>query len=284
VSGPAARRVRVRADLALHVIEQGPSDGPSALLVHGLASNARLWDGVALELAATGHRVAAVDLRGHGRSDKPDDGYDMPTVAEDLRLLVDALGLDRPLVAGQSWGANLAVELAWAHPDAVTAIACVDGGTITLAERFDDFDACWAALAPPVTEGMALTAIDGYLRSNHPDWPETGIQGALGCFDIREDGTVAPHLTRDRHRLVLQGMWEHRPAARFPEITVPVLMMPAGPADERARAAKRRTVDEALELLPRASAHWFEGADHDVHAQHPVEVAGVLAAFLEEVT
>jgi len=44
------------------------------VLVHGLASNARLWDGVARRLAGAGHSSAAVDLRGHGRSDKPDTG------------------------------------------------------------------------------------------------------------------------------------------------------------------------------------------------------------------
>jgi pimeloyl-ACP methyl ester carboxylesterase len=252
------------------------------LLVHGLASNAQLWDGVRTELAASGHRVAAVDVRGHGRSDKPDTGYDVATVAEDLRLLIEALGLSRPLVAGQSWGANLAVELAWAHPEAVSAIACVDGGTITLADRFSDFEACWAVLAPPVTEGTPLTAIAGFLRGTHPDWSDESIAGALACFEVRQDGTVAPWLTRDRHRLVLEGLWGHRPATRFPEITAPVLLIPAGPPDRAARAAKVEAIGEAVELLPSASVHWMEGADHDVHAQHPAEVAEVLTAFLKE--
>ncbi len=47
------------------------ADAPPFVLVHGLASNARLWDGVATALVAAGHPVFAVDLRGHGRSSKP---------------------------------------------------------------------------------------------------------------------------------------------------------------------------------------------------------------------
>ena len=47
------------------------------VLTHGLASNARLWDGVARRLAEAGHRVVTVDQRGHGQSSKPDDGYDV---------------------------------------------------------------------------------------------------------------------------------------------------------------------------------------------------------------
>ena len=47
------------------------------VLVHGLASNAMLWEGAALAFCALGHLVTAVDLRGHGLSEKPESGYDM---------------------------------------------------------------------------------------------------------------------------------------------------------------------------------------------------------------
>jgi pimeloyl-ACP methyl ester carboxylesterase len=106
------------------------------VLVHGLASNARTWDGVAARLAALGHPVAAVDQRGHGRSDKPDTGYDFATVSADLAAVVAGLGWDRPLVAGQSWGGNVVLELAVRHPSVAGGIACVDGGTLEVARRF----------------------------------------------------------------------------------------------------------------------------------------------------
>ena len=62
-------------DLAVDtfVPDREPADGsPSFVLVHGLASNARMWDGVAARLVERGHAAATVDLRGHGRSAKPD--------------------------------------------------------------------------------------------------------------------------------------------------------------------------------------------------------------------
>ena len=89
-----------------------PAPGAPFLLVHGLASNARLWDGVAAALTGLGHEVVTVDLRGHGRSSKPDEGYDVPTVADDLAVLIERLGLERPIAAGQSWGGNVVLELA----------------------------------------------------------------------------------------------------------------------------------------------------------------------------
>src|SRR5262245_65155259 len=69
------------------------------LLVHGLASNLRLWDGVAEDLHTRGHTVVALDQRGHGRSDAPDGAYGLDLAVADLEAVVQTLGLDRPVVA-----------------------------------------------------------------------------------------------------------------------------------------------------------------------------------------
>jgi pimeloyl-ACP methyl ester carboxylesterase len=280
---PAPRPVEVRTGTRLSVLEWGPADGEPFVLVHGLASNARLWDGVSRALAAAGRRVVAVDQRGHGRADKPDDGYDMATVADDLAGLIGALGLDSgppPVVAGQSWGGNVVVELAHRHPDLVAAIACVDGGTIELGQRFPTFDECWTALAPPRTAGMAYEDLARRLRAMHRDWPETGIEGALACFERRPDGTAAPWLTRERHRLVLHGLWSHRPHQLFGSLTAPVLFIAADSGDEAWTAAKRDGIERALHQLGDGRAEWFSPADHDVHAQHPGPVAALLETLL----
>src|SRR2546430_14287726 len=92
-------RVRVAQGVFLHV-RRWPGEKRPFLLVHGLSSNARLWDGVAAELSAAGHAVHAVDLRSHGDSDAPPDGYDTATAAEDLA----AFGLTGVVAAGPSWG------------------------------------------------------------------------------------------------------------------------------------------------------------------------------------
>src|SRR4029453_16181489 len=59
-------------------------EGPAVLLLHGLASNARIWDGVGPRLVGAGLRVVALDLRGHGASDQPGSGYDFAIVGRDL--------------------------------------------------------------------------------------------------------------------------------------------------------------------------------------------------------
>jgi pimeloyl-ACP methyl ester carboxylesterase len=276
--------VPVGDEVSLHVRRWDGGDRRPMVLVHGLASNARLWDGVAAELHATGHPVAAVDQRGHGRSSKPDSGYEMATVVEDLRRLLDRLGWDRPVVAGQSWGGNVVVELAATHPGLTAGVVGVDGGTIELAERFESWEACASALRPPSMTGTPLADLDRMLRSSHPDWPESGIQGTLACFEVRDDGTIAPWLTLERHLLVLRGLWEHRPSERYDQITEPVLLLGAdpGPAESDWHRDKVRTLSVAAATLRDARVGWLRG-DHDLHAQHPERVAELLARFADEI-
>jgi pimeloyl-ACP methyl ester carboxylesterase len=252
------------------------------VLVHGLASNARMWDGVAAALSGAGHPAVAVDLRGHGRSSKPDGPYDVATVAGDLSALIARLGLDRPVIAGQSWGGNVVLELAARNEALLRGIVCVDGGWLEPSSEFASWEACRVALAPPRLAGRRLDEVEGYVRAAHPDWPDLGIRGVLGNFEVFPDGTVAPWLTFDRHIDVLHGLWEHHPSARYAAVGVPALLVPAiGVGEDRPgtdggrHVRRRRQVDAAAATIPRARVRPIVG-DHDIHAQRPRELADVM--------
>lgn len=278
------QRVAVADGIELAVDAWTPSGGPDVpdpvpfVLAHGLASNARTWDGVAARLSSRGHLAFTVDLRGHGRSSKPDGPYDVPVVADDIAALVDALGVDRPVVAGQSWGGNVVLELGARHPASIRGVVCVDGGWLELGSAFESWEACREVLAPPRLAGLHRDQIERHMRGAHPDWPETGIAGTFANFEVRADGTIAPWLTFERHIAVLRGLWEHRPTERYAAVAVPVLLVPAdsgeGARDERL-GRKRDDVARALATLPDARVRWLRG-DHDIHAQHPDELADVM--------
>lgn len=246
------------------------------VLTHGLASNARLWDGVARRLAALGHLVITVDQRGHGQSSKPDDGYDVPNCADDLALLIDVLDLEQPAVVGQSWGGNVVLELGFRHPGSVSQIACVDGGFIDLKGRFPEWDECATGLAPPRLAGTPLETMQGWLAKSASDWPDEGRAGTMANFEVRDDGTIAPWLTFDRHLTVLHGLWEHSPSSRYPGVNVPTLLIPADTGDVAWTHSKEQAVDDAVAALPQGRAHWFRPAHHDVHAQQPEAMTDLL--------
>ena len=185
-----------------------PGKRPRALLVHGLASNVLLWEPAALELTRLGWECVGIDLRGHGQSAKPDDGYDHATVANDCSRVLDALGWNEVVVVGQSWGANIAVEVAGSDDRVIGAVA-VDGGTIELGSMFATWEACEAALAPPVFSGVLATDMERNMQNWHSGWSEAAIAGAMGCFETLTDGTVRPWLTRARH-LAIASWWRKR--------------------------------------------------------------------------
>jgi pimeloyl-ACP methyl ester carboxylesterase len=266
-------------DLELSAITDG-LDGSETpvLLVHGLASNARLWDGVTLSLARRDHPVAVVDQRGHGHSAKPSYGYDFATLTSDLMAVVDQLGWAdrRPYVAGQSWGGNVVLEMAARAGAQLSGIGLVDGGTIDLSSRFADWPTCEAAMAPPPLAGTPAAEFERMVRTRHADWPEQGIEGTLANVEFLPDGTIRPWLSRDNHIEILRQMWAHKPSDSYARVDLPVMLVVAeDPSNQRWMAGKRQAIEHAAALLPRSETHWIVG-DHDLHAEQPELVADLI--------
>lgn len=272
--------VRVLPDVSLRV-QRWEGRTPGFVLVHGLASNAHLWRGVseALSDGGAGHAVTAIDLRGHGWSDVPRSGYDTATAAADVAAAIDCLGLSRPIVAGQSWGGNVVVELAAGHPGAVSGVALVDGGWIRLQDSFDTWDEVLAALTPPDLTGRSWAQIAAMMRAAHPDWADWAIEATMANLRELSDGTVRNRLARDHHLSILRSMWDHSIPDRFSQVQVPSLLVPTG----RRAGAKLEAVERAAAALRGSQVRWYEGADHDVHAQHPRALAADLLALAERV-
>ena len=275
-----ARPIRIPVaggGVELQVLTRGlDHPGMPMLLVHGLASNARLWDGVAERLAAAGHPVAAVDQRGHGQSDKPHSGYDFATLTDDLLTVLHDLGWQTAWLAGQSWGANVVLEVGARHPDAAAGLVLVDGGTMELDGRYADWATCEAVLAPPPLNGTSAARFEHLVRTNHPDWPESGIAGTLANVEVLGDGTIRPWLSRSNHMTILRHMWEHRLSERYPLVKIPVLVLPAeDQGNQRWMAGKRQEVARAGAALERSVTRWVQG-DHDLHAQHPDLIAELI--------
>src|SRR6187431_1069233 len=94
------------------------------VLVHGLLMNRRMFARLGPELASRGNRVVAVDMLGHGGSDRPQDLrlYSMPLFARQAVALLDHLEEESAVVGGTSLGANVALELATRHPKRARAL------------------------------------------------------------------------------------------------------------------------------------------------------------------
>lgn len=110
--------------IRLHVAECG--EGPLVLLAHGFPEFWWSWRHQLVGLADAGFRVVAVDLRGHGDSDKPPRGYDLWTLAGDLSGLIRALGCRDATVVGHSFGGLIGWTLAALRPRLVRSLVVLN--------------------------------------------------------------------------------------------------------------------------------------------------------------
>jgi pimeloyl-ACP methyl ester carboxylesterase len=115
-------------NLTLHYWRSG--QGPDLVLVHGLGGNLAGWHLTMVPALQQEYRVLTYDLRGHGRSDAPPTGYTTGDMAQDLRGLLDALGIERAALVGHSWGADIVLHFALLNPGRVSELVIVEGGLL----------------------------------------------------------------------------------------------------------------------------------------------------------
>lgn len=109
--------------------QAGPPDGHVVLLLHGLASDSQTWDRVLEPLAEHGLRAIALDLVGHGDSDKPHTvRYLLEDFATSVRGFLDALGVEQAVLCGHSFGGAIAVHFAARHRSRVSHLVLVSAG------------------------------------------------------------------------------------------------------------------------------------------------------------
>ena len=265
----------------LHYRDWGGSGRPVVLL-HGLASSCHIWDLVAPQLAED-FAVIAVDQRGHGLTDKPESGYDFATVGRDLLGVINARNLERPVIVGHSWGADVALEFAVAHPDVASGICFVDGGMIEPSARSGmTLEKAREDMAPPVFSGMTLLALKERFSNRIRPFPlpPEFDQVIMSCFEVMEDRTVRTRLSRENHLRIIDALWEHHPSQLYPQVPCPVLMLPARMANDDSVAERtfrrQESVAASEKLLPKVNVVWLEDSIHDVPVQRPELVAGLI--------
>jgi pimeloyl-ACP methyl ester carboxylesterase len=170
---------------------QDTGEGPGVVLLHGLTATHRYVVMGSRALERSGHRVVAYDARGHGQSSPAADSraYEYSDLVEDLETLLDALGIERAVLAGASMGAHTALALALRAPERVAGLV-----VITPAYEPSEMDdakrlARWDALAA----GLREDGIEGFLRAygeptSDPRWHDTVEQV------IRQRLTLHEHL------------------------------------------------------------------------------------------
>src|ERR1700686_5339964 len=103
--------------------------GPTLLLTHGYSSTSEMWQGQ-IEALSKHHQLVLWDMRGHGRSDYPDDpaAYSEASTIADMAALLDEVGARTAIVGGLSLGGYMSLAFYRAHPARVAALLIIDTG------------------------------------------------------------------------------------------------------------------------------------------------------------
>jgi pimeloyl-ACP methyl ester carboxylesterase len=132
---------KVSLPSGLRVHYQRLGEGPDLVMVHGLTGNLAVWHLRIVSELSERFRILTYDLRGHGLSDVPPCGYSADDMAEDLLGLMDALEIERPLIAGHSYGADIALYHALRNPERVREVIAIEAALPALEDsrRHEDW-------------------------------------------------------------------------------------------------------------------------------------------------
>ena len=201
---------------------QVTGEGPPVMLLHGFPDSGRVWRHQVPALADAGFQVIVPDLRGYGRSGKPEDvqAYSLPLLAGDVRAVLADLQIARAHVVGHDWGAALAWLLASLAPGSVDhLIALSVGHPATFRRTLQQREKSWYMLLfqfPGIAERW-LTE-DGWANfrvwARHPDADQV-------IAELEATGSLTPGLNWYRANLPPES-WVRSPA-KLPPVQAPTM-------------------------------------------------------------
>ena len=186
-----------RDGVRIHCEEHGAGAGAPVLFSHGFCATGRMFAST-VDALATSRRGLTWDLRGHGRSDYPEDSerYSVGLSVGDMLAVLDAAGVERAVLLGHSLGGYLSLELQRLHPERVAALVLVGTGP---GFRRDDARASWNEMCEAFAVGFearGLDALPGRSEEVERDAHRNAdglIQAARGIL-VQHDGRVLDHL------------------------------------------------------------------------------------------
>ena len=253
---------KLRIDGVSLAYDDEGSGAPPILLVHGWGANRKHFAPQVAHFAPS-HRVVAIDRRGHGESDAPDQEYTIEGASDELAAVCRELGLDRALVVQHSFD-RLGYDFAARHPELVLALCVLDGPTLA---------------GPGYDEGARQ-----FLGGLESDGWQAAIRGfaeqmlfAPGTPAEVKDAAVAEVLTTPRH--VLVSSWrnfiDYPTEKTLPGVRCPLLHVAGAlPAD----------LDRLRSLCPQLEVAEVRDRGHFIQLTAADEVNRIIAGFAERVS
>jgi pimeloyl-ACP methyl ester carboxylesterase len=260
--------VTLASGLTLSYVRQGDSVDPSVLLLPGPTDSWRSYEPVLDRLPQETH-VIAVSQRGHGESDKPDSGYGVQDFADDAVLLLDALGIERAVLAGHSGSCLVARRVTLDQPDRVAGLF-LESSPTTLRDDpalAGSLESVIAELVDPITPGFARSFLTATSSTDlSPDMIDLLVEELL---------KVPSHVWHQ----TLSGLLEYDDRSELGRIEAPTILL-WGDADA---VVPRGMQDRLASSIPDSELLVYHGVGHTPRWENPGRFSSDLATFARQV-
>lgn len=253
-------------EVHLRTVHYGGDPASTLVLLHGGGGNAHWWDHLAPQLAEQ-RRVVALDFRGHGDSDYPDD-LERGAFDRDLEGLLEHLGVSDPALFGHSMGAHVAVRFAAAHPSTRALIALeISRGATRRDRRFARL-----ALAARRTYRSRDEALRRYRFLPDAPGASEGLRLHIAKHSVRQEAD-------GRFGFKFDARWFGLPASPpvdLATVACPTLIV----RGSRSTLLPAEGAASLAEKIPDTRVIEIEGGGHNVHLERPAEVLQAVEGFL----
>lgn len=263
-SGPAFEHVTLRDGRSIRFLRQGPSEGPTVVMVHGFGADLNSWMFNQPALSEQ-FDVIAIDLPGHGGSNKEVGAGDVAAMSQAVSDFLDAVDVTSAHMIGHSLGGACALHLALTKPERIASASLI----------------CPAGLAPEIN----MAFINGFIEARRPRqlraalellFHEAGLVSREMIDDVlkfkRLDG-VPEALSAIAGAAFAQGRQSHVMAEKLSELSVPVQAI-LGASDQIVPAP------DDVENLDGLTVHRLEGTGHTAHMEAPGRVNSLIVEFV----
>ncbi len=297
-----SNQVTIRSDISLEVVDWG-GDGESLIFLAGLGHTAHAFDEFGPRFCHE-YRVIGITRRGFGVSSCPESGYDLVTLAEDIKLVMDSLSIDKAVLVGHSIGGDEMTKFASLYPDRLRALIYLEGAydRLTIKDSLSKYPEPESITPEPTENDLASVAAyrEYYALINGVMFPESEF---LAICEWNSDGSfkgwIAPAFI---YKDTYNGL-EH-PA--YSKINVPALAIYAksypitelfpdyAERDSLTQAEmmirydagqriERMLQDEFSRKVKKGKVVGVIGAGHSLYITHPEEVEKEMRRFLSDI-
>jgi non-heme chloroperoxidase len=261
-------KVGLASGLTLSYADEGDASGPTVLMLPGPTDSWRSYQPI-LGLLPYGIRAIAVSQRGHGESGKPETGYSVEDFAADVVPLLDALDVERAVLAGHSGSCLVARKVALDHPDRVAGLL-LEASPTTLRE-----DAQLLRFVETVVTDLDDPISSDFARTFVVDTSSEHVAPGLVDLLVNEILEVPARVWKQ----TFAGLLEYDDQAELPLIEAPTLLV-WGDADT---LVPRAMQEHLAESIPDVDLLVYPGAGHTPRWDEPVRFSNDLMTFVRRV-